>query len=223
MQAGTYGCMLRALSNDGRIKDATEIYGIVRERKMVLKGSCYYAFVNGLCKQTPSEETHELLKDVIGIGYHPSVAELSEHIKAQCEQYRWKEAEELLYLILDKGLVPDPFCCCSLVKYYCSRRQIDSAIVLHDKMKMLGGNFDIPSYNILLNELFKQSRIEEALEVFDYMRIRKIFSTESFAIMIRELCYVKELRKAMKLHDEMLKLGLKPNGRTYKRLISGFG
>ncbi|XP_027102630.1 pentatricopeptide repeat-containing protein At4g21170-like [Coffea arabica] len=219
----TYGCMLRALSNDGRMKDASRMYGIVRERKMVVKDSCYYAFVNGLCTQTPSKEIHDLLKDVIGKGFDPCVAQLSEHIKAQCEHCRWKEAEELLILILDKGLLPDADCCCSLVKYYCSRRQIDSAIMLHNKMKMLGGNFDIPSYNTLLNKLFKESRVEEALEVFDYMTMHKIFSTESFAIMIRELCYLKEFRKAMKLHDEMLRLGLKPNGRTYKRLISGFG
>ncbi|KAL3519521.1 hypothetical protein ACH5RR_017670 [Cinchona calisaya] len=223
LQDATYGCMLRALSDNGRMKDATEIYSIVCERKMVVKDSCYFAFVNGLCKQTPSEEIHELLKDVIVNGFHPSVEDLSEYIKAQCEQCRWKEAEDLFNLILDKGLVPDPFCCCSLVKYYCSRRQVDSAILLHDKLKMLRGSFDIPTYNVLLNKLFKHSKVEEAIEMFDYMTIRKLFSSESFAIMIRELCYAKELRKAMKLHDVMLKLGLKPNGRTYKRLISGFG
>lgn len=224
LQDATYGYMLRALSENGRMKDATEIYRIVCDRKMVVKESCYIAFVNGLCRETSdSRGICLLIKDVMGKGFHPSTVELSDHVKFQCEKCRWKEAEEILNLILDKGLVPDPFSCCSLVKYYCSSGQINSAIMLHSKLKIVGGAFDSPTYNILLNKLFKQCRADEAIEVFDYMRILEMCNSESYAIMIRELCHVKEMRKAMKLHDEMLKLGLKLDEKTYKSLISGFG
>ncbi|CAI9087760.1 OLC1v1021052C1 [Oldenlandia corymbosa var. corymbosa] len=221
LQDATYGCMLRALSNSGRLQDAIEIHLMISERKIVVNDVCYNAFASGLCTQEPSEKVHELLKDLIEKGFHPDVAEVSRYIKVQCENLKWKQAEHFLNYILDKGFVPDSFCCCSLVKYYCSSGQVDLAIKLHNKMK-LSQTFDVETYNLLLHKLFKQRRVSDTLDVFEDMKMQKIYNTESFTIMIRELCQVKELREAMKIHDEMLKLGLKPNGKTYKRLISGF-
>ncbi|CAI9115102.1 OLC1v1015936C1 [Oldenlandia corymbosa var. corymbosa] len=136
LQDATYGCMLRALSNSGRLQDAIEIHLIISERKMGVNDVCYNAFASGLCTQKPSGKVHELLKDLIAKGFHPDVAELSRYIKVQCENLKWKQAEHSLNYILDKGFVPDYFCCCSLVKYYCSSGQVDLAIKLHNKMKL---------------------------------------------------------------------------------------
>ena len=147
---------------------------------------------------------------------------LSGFISFLCGRGRWREAEDLLNLVLDKGLLPDLTCCSSLVGHYCSRRRIDSAMALHNKMEKLNGSLDVTTYNVLLGGFFAAGRVEEAVRVFDYMTRHTLMSSESFTIMIRGLCQVKELRKAMKIHDEMLKLGLKPPTATYKRLICGF-
>ncbi|KAL2483976.1 Tetratricopeptide repeat (TPR)-like superfamily protein [Forsythia ovata] len=222
LQHKTYGCMLKALSKEGRVKDAIGLYHIMQGRKILVNESYYNAFMNVLCKESLSEEVSKLLVDMVRRGFSPA-AELSEYINRQCAENRWGEAEELLNVMLDKGCFPDSFSCGSLVKHYCSSKQIDSAIALHNKLKGLEGTLDARAYNVLLTRLFEERRVEEALGVFDYMRTRKVLGIESFSLMIRGLCHGKELRKAMKLHDEMLELGLKPDGRTYKRLISGFG
>lgn len=52
------------------------------------------------------------------------------------------------------------------------------------------------------------------------MRTHNLLNGESFSAMISGLCHENDLKKAMKLHDEMLNLGLKPNLKNYKRLIS---
>lgn len=222
LQDATYGCALRALSKEGRVKEAVRIYHGISERGATVNGKSYYAFANVLCKEDPSEEVSELLRDLIGRGFSPCASELSKFITLQCKKGKWKEAEDLLNLILEKGLLPDSFCCCSLMGHYCSRKQIDSAIGLHNKIEKLKGSLNVTTYNVLLNGLFLERRVEEAVRVFNYMRIQKLVSSESFSIMIRGLCREKELRKAMKFHDEMLKLGLKPERTAYKRLIWGF-
>ena len=74
----------------------------------------------------------------------------------------------------------------------------------------------------ILNRLIKEMRVEEAVKVSDYMRTRELQSSASFSIVIRGLCREKVLRKAMKMHDEMLTIVLKPDSKTYKRLISNF-
>ncbi|GLT69583.1 hypothetical protein SLA2020_469620 [Shorea laevis] len=221
LRDGTYGSMLRALSKEGRIDEAIQIYWVIMERGIMVDNSCYYGFVNLLCKKERSE-VYELLRDIIGRGYCPAATELSTYITLQCRKRRWREAEGLLNLILDTGSLPDSLCCGSLVKHYCSSRQIDKAITLHEKIEKLKGSLDVTAYNILLDGLWKEGKSEEAVRVFDYMKGINMVSSASFVSMISGLCRIKQLRRAMKIHDEMLKMGLKPDKASYKRLISGF-
>jgi pentatricopeptide repeat protein len=223
LQDATYGCILRALSKEGRVKEAIQIYRLISERVLTVSDSSYNAFVKVLCKEDQSEEGCELLKDVLRRGSSPCASSaLSEFIASQCRKGRWREAEDLLNVIIEKGLLPDSACCCSLVVHYCSNRRIDSAIALHNKMERWNITLDVATYNVLLDRLVAGRRIEEAVRVFDYMRRLNLVSSASFTTMIRGLCRVKELRKAMKIHDEMLSMGLKPDQATYKRLIFGF-
>ncbi|KAK0577835.1 hypothetical protein LWI29_000929 [Acer saccharum] len=222
LQDDTYGGMLRALSKEGRAKEAIDIYRIIFDRGVSVKGSSYYAFANVICKQDQSEEACEMLRDIVKRGYCPCATELSKFVAWQCSKHNWGEVEKLLNAVLEQELLLDSFCCSSLMEHYCSCGKIDKAIVLHNKMEKLKGSLDVETYNVLLVGLFKDERIEEAVRVFDYMKGLDLVSSKSFTIMISGLCRVKELRKAMKIHDEMLKMKHKPDDATYKRLISGF-
>lgn len=222
LQDATYGCMLRALSKEGRVEDAIGLYRVMLKRGVIVKDSAYHAFVDLICKENQSEEGYEILRDIIRRGFSPCSSSLSKFILSPCSKNRWGEMEELLNVIIEKGLMPDSLCFCSLVEHYCSSRQIDKAIALHNKMEKLQVSLDVTTYNILLDRLVKEARIEEADKVLDYMKGLKLVNDISFTITIHGLCHAKEMRKAMKLHDEMLKMGLKPDKETYKRLILEF-
>ncbi|XP_028767845.1 pentatricopeptide repeat-containing protein At4g21170-like [Neltuma alba] len=224
LQDVTYGCLLRTLSKERRIREAISVYAITSQRGLALDYGNYQAFFNFLCEEDQCAEVEgfELLKDIIRRGFDPSSSNLSKFTISLCNKGRWREAEDLLGALLDRGIVPDSSFCSLLMKHYCNSRQVDSAIELHYKMEKLNATLDVAAYNVFLNRLFVARKTGEAVQVFNYIRRQDLLSSESFTIMIRELCKVKELRKAMKLHDEMLRIGLKPDKPTYKRLISGF-
>lgn len=222
LQDASYGCMLRAFSKEGRVKDTIVIHGIMLERGTVANDSCYNSLVNVLCKEDPSEKVSKLLRDMIGRGFCPCLSELSKFITSQCNTRQWREAEELLNVVLEKGLLPNSSCSSYFVEHYCFSRQIDSAIMLHNTLEKLEGTLDTKTYNVLLDGLLRERRVEEALRVFNYMRSHNLLNAASFSAMISGLCHENELRKAMKLHDDMLKMGLKPDVKRYKRLISSF-
>nr|XP_010923947.1 pentatricopeptide repeat-containing protein At4g21170 [Elaeis guineensis] len=223
LEKDLYLCMLRALSKEGRVEEAMRMYRVMSKEGVSVNPKCCVEFLSGICKGEPSEDVDGVLRDVIGGGgFVPNVADLSKYIAAQCSKGRWKEASELLDLALEKGISLDASCCCTLVEHYCSKGLLDSVIGLHDKMKKLGGCFDVKSYHLLLKALFEGRRIEQTIRVFDYMREKNVLSSHSFVIMITALCREKEMRKAMNVHDEMLKVGLKPDDATYKHLISRF-
>lgn len=222
LQDDTYGCMLRALSEEGRIGESVRVYQLISEKAISVKDISYHAFVNALCKEDQPEEVQKLLTDLIKKGYSLSATELSKFVSLQCLKGRCEEVEELLNVVFEKQLLLDSFCCCFLMEHYCLSGQIDKAIAFHSKIEILNGSLDVKTYNVLLEGLFQYRRIEEAVSVFDYMNKLDLVSSSSFGIMIRGLCGVKQLRKAMKFHDEMLKMGHKPDEATYRGLISGF-
>ncbi|KAJ4840768.1 hypothetical protein Tsubulata_021335 [Turnera subulata] len=222
LQDGTYGSLLRALSKKGRVEEAIALYQVILGRGVTMKDNTYNAFADVLCKEMQYNEGFKMLIDIMRRGFSPSASSLSNLISALCSKHRWREVDELLDEVLQRGLLPDSFCCYSLVVHYCSSNQIDKAVGLHAKMQKLKAEFDVATYNILLDGLMKEGRVEEALLVFEYMRELKSVNGESFITVICGLCSMKEMREAMKLHDEMLTMGLKPDKEKYKSLILGF-
>ncbi|MQM18936.1 hypothetical protein Taro_051933 [Colocasia esculenta] len=221
LDTGTYVCLLRALSKAGRVKEAMRMYGIMLEKGVTVNPRCLDVFLRAVCTGEPSDVGTRVLKDVIGKGFILSALDISEYIAKQCCKGWWQDADDILNLVLQKGILPDANCCASLVHHYCASNLIDLAITLLKNLQKLGGGFDVTSYNQLLDSLARERRLNEAIQVFDYMREQNVRDRTSFIIIITALCQGKELRKAMNLHDEMLKVGLKPEEDAYKVLISG--
>ncbi|KAF8096149.1 hypothetical protein N665_0317s0055 [Sinapis alba] len=229
VQDQTYGCMLKALSRNGRIKEAVDVYRLIcRKGVSLLDENCYNEFANALCRDDDddnnSEEEHELLVDVIKRGFVPCTQKLSEVLAAMCRKRRWNQAEKLLDSVMEMDVYFDSFSCGLLMERYCRTGKLEKAMVLHEKIKKMKGSLDVNAYNAVLDKLMMRQRtmVEEAVQVFEYMKEMSTMNSKSFVIMIHGLCRVKEMKKAMKYHDEMLMLGLKPDLASYKRLILGF-
>lgn len=222
LEAATLGCMLSAFSKGGRMKEAVWIYGIISETGIFLDSSYFQAFVELLCQEIPSKEMNNILICMIKRGVHPHDEELANLITWHCKKGQLKETEDLVNAVIEEGFLPQLSCCRALVKHYCYSGEIDSGMSLHQKLEKRGVVLDVATYNQLLRGLFCYDRVEDASRVFDYMRRNAAVSIASFLVMISGLCGAKEKRKAMQLHDDMLKMGLKPNAKTYRSLISVF-
>ncbi|XP_051128495.1 pentatricopeptide repeat-containing protein At4g21170 [Andrographis paniculata] len=224
LQHGTYRCILKALlSEEGRISDAITLYNTVQGKNISLDMDSIDKFVDSLCKEAASREFSRLLVAIIKGGSISNPKGLSAYISKQCSKHQWRDAEKLMDVALDRGFMLDSISCGCFVKRYCRTGRIDKAIALQSRLEELQCDLDIGAYEVFLAALFRGKRGDEAMKVFEYMRGQGVTSSESFSIMIRGLCEEKELRMAMKLHDEMVHLGLKPGLKAYKRLISGFG
>ncbi|PPR99563.1 hypothetical protein GOBAR_AA21129 [Gossypium barbadense] len=211
LQDETYGSLLKAMSQVGRIDEAINMYQTMLKRGIKVKDSCYCAFANVLCKEDQSGDGYGLLVNIMKQGHHPCPSQLSKYIASLCRRKKWKKAEELLNLMLKKGLLPDSVPCCLLMEYYCFNREMDKVVALHYEMVKVEGSLDVTTYNTILEGLWREKKAEEAVGVFDYMTGLNLVNSASFTIMICELCRMKEMRKAMKIHDEMLKMGFKPD------------
>ncbi|KAH0459646.1 hypothetical protein IEQ34_012460 [Dendrobium chrysotoxum] len=222
LESTSYACLLGALAQKRREKEALKVFDIMSQNGIVVDPGTLDVFVSSICSAEPMEEVDAVIMNLMKNDFLPKASDLSIYVAENCRRGRWKESTELLHLALDKCVLMTGSCCCLLMNHFCRNGFLDLGIGLHEKLKGLGGFLDVDSYNVLLEALVVDGRTMEAVGVFDCMRTKNVLSSFSFVIMISALCHEKELRKAMNLHDEMLKLGLKPDIATYKRLITGF-
>lgn len=219
----TFGYVLRAFSKGGRANDAIWLYHIISNEKILVKKSSYRELTDSICKEDPSDEAYQLLVGLIKSGFNPCVSKLSMFMMKLGRREKWKEAEDLLNVMMQAGLLPDSSCCRLLIEHYCNSGQTDSSLSLYNKLEEFDMSWDAKTYNVLLRALIIEKRVDDALRVFDCMRRQNVVSRASFLVIISGLSQKKEMRKAMELHDEMLRMGLKPSStKTYKNLISVF-
>ncbi|KAI4312020.1 hypothetical protein MLD38_036876 [Melastoma candidum] len=224
LQSDTCGSLLKLFSDEGRMDEAVRMHKVISNMGSTVGDACYNSFVNVLCKnEALSEETTQMLGDLISRGYIPHGQELSKLFASGCRRRRWREVEDLLDIILDKDLLSllDPSCCIKLVRHYFKTQRIHKAVALHNQMEVSNMALDERTYTLLIENLLKED-IETASRIFHYMKGKGLVSSTSFSVIIRGLCHLKEMKMAMKYHDEMLQMGLKPEGQAYKRLIAGF-
>ncbi|KAJ6367532.1 hypothetical protein OIU78_000152 [Salix suchowensis] len=76
LQDATYGCMLKALSKEERVKEAIDLYHSISEKEIRVKDSTYHAFLDLLCEDQ-YEEGYEILGDMMRRGFRPGTTGLS--------------------------------------------------------------------------------------------------------------------------------------------------
>ncbi|KAI4371124.1 hypothetical protein MLD38_019392 [Melastoma candidum] len=159
--------------------------------------ACYDSFVNVLCKYEALSEETQILGDLISRGYTPHGREFSELLASGCRWRRWRELEDLLHTILNKGLLTllDLSCCIELVEHYCTTQRIHKAVTLHYQMEASNMAIDKRTYVLLIENLLKEEDIETASRIFQYMKGKGLLSSTSFLLMIRGLCRLRVMRK----------------------------
>ncbi|KAL9236906.1 hypothetical protein vseg_011520 [Gypsophila vaccaria] len=222
LKDATFGFMLKAFCKGERVSDAIGLYRVVVKENVVVDKSYYGELADCICKGESEEDSIRFLMRLIKRGFSPSVSNVSKFVMKLVREQRWEEVEDLMDVMLLAELLPDSSCCRLLVNHYCSSCKVDSALLLHEKVENSDALWDVTTYNVLLRALFMEKRIDQAVNIFECMKKKNIVNGASFLVMISGLSQEKEMRKAMQVHDDMLKLGFKPSAQKYKNLISVF-
>ncbi|GAB4826644.1 hypothetical protein Ancab_033540 [Ancistrocladus abbreviatus] len=75
LKGTTLGCMLRAFSKGGRVREAMSLYSTILQKGVVLGKSYYQAFAGVLCQKNPSEEVNKIMvvhDEILKMGLKPS-------------------------------------------------------------------------------------------------------------------------------------------------------
>lgn len=134
---------------------------------------------------------------------------------------RPKEAKVIFGEMVVLGLHFDLACYTILVKLYsCCLREFDLAYEVMRVMARNGISPDLITYSTLITGMCWDLRIDEALDVLDWMiEVDCIPNAYTFTPIVQAYCYVGKIKEAKKLLATMEKIGCLPNVVTYNILI----
>lgn len=129
-------------------------------------------------------------------------------ITAYAQSGQGEEALKLYLEMLDRGIVPDPYVCSSLLNACAGLSAYEQGKQVHVHILKFGFMSDIFAGNSLVNMYAKCGSIDDADLVFSKIPERGIVS---WSAMIGGLAQHGHGKEALRVFDQMLKYGVPPN------------
>lgn len=147
-------------------------------------------------------------------------------VKLLCEHGYAFQAENLVNNWA-KTIFPSQEMCYDLVKGWCVDQRPDHAIRLMGEMVRGGFEIQTPAYNAILDSVCKLCRKKDPLQmqkeadkVLVEMEKKGVArDTETFSVIIRNLCKIRKTEDAMKLFGRMGEWGCSPDGEMYVIMV----
>ncbi|ONK71202.1 uncharacterized protein A4U43_C04F5930 [Asparagus officinalis] len=214
----TYGIMVDSLCKAGRIEKAVEVVREMRVRDCPPTSFIYSVLVHGYGVEKRIEDAVETFLEMERNGVIPDVAVYNALVSAFCKVHRFENVYRVLGEMGEKGVVPNSRTCNIILNCLIGLGRNDEAYRLFRRMIKICEP-DSDTYTMMIKMFFESDRLEMAMKVWKYMRIKQFVpSMHTFSVLINGLCEKGEVDKACVFLEEMIEKGIRPPGTTFGRL-----
>ncbi|XP_058187502.1 pentatricopeptide repeat-containing protein At2g26790, mitochondrial-like [Rhododendron vialii] len=130
----SYCIVIKALCRKGSLDEAADIFQEMEEAGLTPNAFTNTTYIERLCSQTRSDFGYEVLKAWREQNIPIDVFTYLVVIRGFVNESKLKEAECMLLDMDEHGVVPDAYCCRSLICGYCKIGHILKALALHNEM-----------------------------------------------------------------------------------------
>ncbi|XP_073124075.1 pentatricopeptide repeat-containing protein At1g10270-like [Henckelia pumila] len=192
-----YNNVILGFLNLGNLEKANELFDELKERCTVYDGVVNAAFMDWFFKQEKPKEAMESYRDLMGRNYRMVPATRNVLLETLLRHGKHKEAWDLFNDMLDD----------------------------HTPPTFQAVNSD--TFNMMVNECFKEGKVEEAMEVFK--RSGKGVKSKPFQMdvagfnnMILRMCELEMMDEAEQYYKQLCDKSLSPDVNTYRILIDTY-
>ncbi|KAE8681453.1 hypothetical protein F3Y22_tig00111330pilonHSYRG00903 [Hibiscus syriacus] len=208
----TYNVMISGLCRAGSVDEALK-ENRLPEAKLMMEEMrraglnpthiAYTALINGFIKQAGDLEKSKALINEM--------------------KSRFEEARRILDRMMENGVMPDIFCCSTLINGLCKAQRINEARRILDEMVDMGLNPDEHTYGTFIHVYAKAGEMEAVERCFREMQSYGIAPNNAICILalINSLCKVGNVTEALLTYRCMSEKGVLPDIKTYIALIHG--
>lgn len=233
----THNLILQVYCDCRKTDTALEHYRLIVKDDSVLNPSptTYRILTKGLVDNMKLEQALELKDDMIAKGYveaDPVVYNLiMGGFMKNCEANKVVELYEEVKEKLGGGLIEDGIIYGNLMKAYFAKGMENEAMNVYNEVLGDGAKvrFNAVSYNLVLEALAKNEKLDMAIELFDRMcrehnpPIKIMVNLGSFNVMVDGYCIAKRFGDAIDVFKSMGEKKCSPDTLSYNNLIQQLG
>ncbi|XP_022739507.1 pentatricopeptide repeat-containing protein At2g17525, mitochondrial [Durio zibethinus] len=215
--------VLKTLSNVGRVAEALEILERVESKGGVVDVVAHNTLIKGYCRIAKVKLGLRLLKEMEHKGCLPNADTYNILISGFCESGMLDSALDMFNEMKTDGISWNFVTYDTLIKELCSAGRMEDGFKILELMEESkgGSGGHISPYNSVLYGLYKENRLEEALEFLSKMQ--NLFPRNvdrSFTIL--GFCEEGSVEDAKRVYNQMAGEGGLPSVLVYDCLIRGF-
>ncbi|PIA54235.1 hypothetical protein AQUCO_00900645v1 [Aquilegia coerulea] len=165
--------LVKGLCRDGKISDALEIVGIMKQNHEV-DAKIYGIIINGYLRRNEVSKAFELFSSMKELGHTPTASTYTELLQ---QLFRFKEyarACKLYDEMLGNGIQQDIVAMTAVIAGHIQNNCVSEAWKIYEGMKEEKIRFTYKFYSVVIKELSKVLRTDEALELVNEMRHSKM-------------------------------------------------
>ncbi|EOX90638.1 Pentatricopeptide repeat-containing protein, putative [Theobroma cacao] len=215
--------VLKILCNAGRVAEALEILERVESKGGVVDVLAHNTLINGYCRIAKVKLGQRLLKEMERKGCLPNADSYNILISGFCESGMLDSALDMFNEMKTVGISWNFVTYDALIKGLCSGGRMEDGFKILELMEESkgGSRGHIRPYNSVLYGLYKENRLEEALEFLSKMQ--NLFpKAVDRSLTILGFCEEGSIEDAKRVYDQMAGEGGIPSVLVYDCLICGF-
>ncbi|XP_050891493.1 putative pentatricopeptide repeat-containing protein At5g08310, mitochondrial [Lathyrus oleraceus] len=221
---GAFSFFLRCLGNLRLVQEANHLFD-----EMSLKGLCvpdrlcYNTLLEVISKCGSLHLMEMRLNEMKGFGWEFDKYTLMPILVTYCNASRFDQALSVYEEMEEKGWV-DERVCSMMALHFSKWGKVDKAFELVERMGERGMRLTEKTFCVLIHGFVKESRVYNALHLFDIMRQENGFTPDVslYDVLIGGLCKIKDSDGALSLLSKMKESGVKPDIGIFTKLISSF-
>ncbi|KAK3411043.1 hypothetical protein EUGRSUZ_J03057 [Eucalyptus grandis] len=221
-------CLLNALVNHGRTRDARRVYDEMLAREEAegvgaVDNFSVCIMVRGLCSEGKVEEGEKMIQDRWGHGCIPNVVFYNTLIDGYVKIGNVDKAHALFKELTSKGFLPTLQTFGSMIRGFCNEGKFDLVDKLITEMEERGLGVSLYIYNTIIDGLYKHGREVEAVKMVENM-VQSDCEPDivTYNILIASLCKDWRLREAEGFLGKALRKGFSSNKLTCTPLILAY-
>ncbi|KAJ4917849.1 Pentatricopeptide repeat-containing protein [Raphanus sativus] len=214
--------LLKGMCGEGKVEEGRKLIEERWGKGCVPNIVFYNTIIGGYCKRGEVEKASLVFKELKSKGFMPTLETFGAMINGFCKKGDFAASDGLLKEVRERGLVVSVWFLNSIMD---AKYMHGSKVEVSESMRWIVANGcrpDIATYNILINRLCKEGRMEDAVGVLDEAAKKGlVLNNRTYGPLIQGYCNIKEYEIASKLLLQMAERGCRPDIVTYGILIHG--
>jgi pentatricopeptide repeat protein len=220
----TFSSVMKGFAHAGQAQECFAVYENMKQAGVKGNLVTFNTLVDACARGQQMNRLNEVLSEISKLGLEPDLVTYATALKGLCAEQKVDEALALFDRMHAAGIrSTDEILYNGLLNACASQRRGNDALKLFKVMEEESVQPSNYTLCALVKVLGRSNRLDDAIAMVQDLPKKYCFepNLQVYTCLLSAVCFVKRVRQALILHDEMIARGVNPDAKTYDVLAKG--